>query len=162
MNESPIARSELWRNRLQRARALLRRGIPFGSGVVAAFVALIIFSALTPKAHLLTTAEVKDTVNQVMASATPAPAYSSLAYQVILPSLVLIQSHTPTDDQKDKGSLGSGVVVDDMGDILTCNHVIADATEIMVTFADGTQSPARVVLKQPENDIAVIRPLKQP
>src|SRR5215470_3253683 len=100
MNESPVTRSALWRDRLQRARAFLRRCVPFASGVLAAFVALLLFSALTPKPHLLTPAEVKDTVNQVMASATPAPAYSSLAYQVILPSLVLIQAQTPSTDEK--------------------------------------------------------------
>jgi S1-C subfamily serine protease len=53
--------------------------------------------------------------------------------------------------------LGSGVVINYFGDILTSLHVIAGASEIRVTFADGTQSLARLTLEQPENDIAVLR-----
>jgi S1-C subfamily serine protease len=60
------------------------------------------------------------------------------------------------------GSLGSGVVVDASGDILTCLHVVANATSIEVTFADGTKSPATIQATQPENDIAVLRATQPP
>jgi len=60
------------------------------------------------------------------------------------------------------GTLGSGVVVDAGGDILTCLHVIANATSIQVIFADGTSSPAQVVTQQPQDDIAVIRATQPP
>ena len=46
--------------------------------------------------------------------------------------------------------------MDDAGDILTSLHVVAQASTIRVTFADGTQSDARVSASQPENDIAVV------
>jgi S1-C subfamily serine protease len=58
--------------------------------------------------------------------------------------------------------LGSGVVVDASGDILTCLHVVANATSIEVTFADGTKSPATIQATQPENDIAVLRATQPP
>ena len=58
--------------------------------------------------------------------------------------------------------LGSGVVVDTFGNILTSLHVVAGATSIKVTFADGTESEAQIVLEQPENDIAVIQALDTP
>ena len=45
---------------------------------------------------------------QVMASATPPPAYSERVYQVIQPSLVLIQTYTRNADGKDEHGLGSG------------------------------------------------------
>jgi S1-C subfamily serine protease len=48
------------------------------------------------------------------------------------------------------------VSVDAQGDILTSLHVVANATEITVTFADGMQSSATVAVRQPENDIAVL------
>jgi S1-C subfamily serine protease len=54
------------------------------------------------------------------------------------------------------GELGSGVLVDTKGDILTCLHVVAGATSIRVTFADGTVSTATVQTTQPQNDIAVL------
>jgi S1-C subfamily serine protease len=60
------------------------------------------------------------------------------------------------------GSMGSGVVVNASGDILTSLHVVANATSIQVTFADGTKSPATIQATQPQNDIAVLRATKPP
>jgi S1-C subfamily serine protease len=53
-------------------------------------------------------------------------------------------------------------VVDDTGTILTCLHVVKDAVEVRVTFADGTESAAAIVVAQAENDLAVLRPLVIP
>jgi S1-C subfamily serine protease len=77
-------------------------------------------------------------------------------YQVIQPSLVLIQAQTAKGTEQGEQSLGSGVVIDDQGDILTALHVVSDANEIKLTFADGTESPAQIMSTQPENDIAVL------
>ena len=54
-------------------------------------------------------------------------------------------------------SLGSGFVVDSDGVIVTNNHVIADASEITVTFADGESLPATLVGRDPKTDIAVLK-----
>ncbi len=55
-------------------------------------------------------------------------------------------------------SLGSGVIVDaERGLILTNNHVIANAVEIMVTLRDGKQHEAEIVGTDPETDVAVIK-----
>jgi S1-C subfamily serine protease len=136
--------------------------VPFASGVLAALVALLLYSVFVPSPTPLTTREVNDTVAQALASATPPPAYSARVYQVIQPSLVLIQSQIPDRNGKVEDAIGSGVVIDDRGDILTCWHVVANATDIQLTFADGTQSSAQVMAKQPENDIAVLRASKPP
>jgi len=69
---------------------------------------------------------------------------------------------TATAGPRGTGTLGSGVVVDTGGDILTCLHVIANATSIQLTFADGTISPAQVVAQQPQDDIAVLRATQPP
>jgi S1-C subfamily serine protease len=61
-------------------------------------------------------------------------------------------------DGKSESELGSGVLVDDLGTILTCWHVVKDATTIRVDFADGTESEAAVISTQPENDLAVLQP----
>jgi len=58
-------------------------------------------------------------------------------------------------DERASG-LGSGVVISDQGDILTALHVVEDAQEIQLTFADGSQSTAQITTAQPENDIAVL------
>jgi serine protease Do len=56
-----------------------------------------------------------------------------------------------------KMGMGSGVVIDDEGHILTNNHVVADADEMQVTFADGKELPAKLVGKDPRTDVAVIQ-----
>ncbi|MGJ3256614.1 MAG: S1C family serine protease [Alcanivorax sp.] len=53
-------------------------------------------------------------------------------------------------------SLGSGVIVDDEGYILTSYHVIRDADEILVALRDGRDAPARVVGTDPETDLALL------
>jgi S1-C subfamily serine protease len=162
MNESIALHWELWRGHLRRLFAWVRRAAPFAAGVLATFLALLTYNTLFPGPHQLTLAEVNDTVAQALASATPPPAYSALVYRVIQPSLVLIQTQTPGADDKVENGLGSGVVINDNGDILTSLHVVAHATDIQLLFADGTQSSAQMIATQPENDIAVLSASQPP
>jgi len=53
--------------------------------------------------------------------------------------------------------LGSGVIVDPDGYILTNNHVVEEAQEIAVHLADGREFKAKVVGADPPTDIAVIK-----
>lgn len=54
-------------------------------------------------------------------------------------------------------ALGSGFVISSDGFIVTNNHVIADARDIEVIFADGAQSPATLVGTDPATDIALLK-----
>ncbi len=54
-------------------------------------------------------------------------------------------------------SLGSGFVIDPKGIIVTNNHVIAEADDIEVNFADGSKLIAEVIGADPKTDIAVLR-----
>ncbi|MGD8556561.1 MAG: Do family serine endopeptidase [Chromatiales bacterium] len=56
-----------------------------------------------------------------------------------------------------ENSLGSGVIVDSKGYIVTNNHVIADADQINVVLNDGKRLEARVVGTDPDSDIAVLK-----
>ena len=145
-------------SRSDRLGPRLRRATPFVSGAVVALLAVLLYGALVPGRPALSQQDVDDTVANALASVTPPPAFSALVYQAVLPSLVLIETKGPAKAGKpDEGGLGSGVVVTLEGDILTSLHVVADATEIKLTFADGTQSGGEIVARQPENDIAVVR-----
>jgi S1-C subfamily serine protease len=157
MNEPSDPQPGSWRLRRQRLRAQLRRAAPFATGVLAALVALLLYNAIMPAPQPLTVREVNETVAQAMASATPPPAYSAQVYQVIRPSLVLIQTESEDEDGETKHGLGSGVVVNDSGAILTSLHVVTGANSIQVTYADGTESSAQIIVEQPENDIAVVQ-----
>jgi S1-C subfamily serine protease len=53
--------------------------------------------------------------------------------------------------------VGSGFVWDAQGDIVTNDHVVAGATQLQVTFADGTVLDAQLVGTDPNGDIAVIK-----
>ena len=55
-----------------------------------------------------------------------------------------------------KGS-GSGVIIRPDGYIVTNNHVVADATEIMVTLNDNNQYSATVIGTDPATDVAIIK-----
>ena len=159
MSEPSASRSELWRGRARRLRTRARSAAPFASGVLAAFVALLLYRLVFPSPPQVTPRDVQEVVAQTLATATPPPAFSSRVYQVIQPSLVLIQTRFAGAAEE---AIGSGVVIDDRGNILTSLHVVAGASDIQLTFADGTQASAQVVVEQPENDIAVLQPSQLP
>ncbi len=56
-----------------------------------------------------------------------------------------------------ENSLGSGVIVRPDGYILTNNHVIEQADQIVVALQDGRRAVARVIGTDPESDLAVIK-----
>jgi S1-C subfamily serine protease len=88
-------------------------------------------------------------------------------YKTVSPGVVYIQSSTIVRDwtgffAREREGAGSGSIIDAQGDILTNYHVIADAEKLTVSFGGGKSYPARVVGKDPDTDLAVIRLLEQP
>ena len=162
--------------------------MPFVLGMAAALSAVALYGLFVPGPRALTQQDVASGISRALASMTPAPPLSLRAYKAVQPSLVLIvtqvatSSPSPASGASPSGSpapasgatplagglgaadgeLGSGVVVDTSGDILTCLHVVANAISIQVTFADGTKSPAQIQTTQPQNDIAVLKASQPP
>lgn len=58
---------------------------------------------------------------------------------------------------KTEQSLGSGVIVDGSGIVVTNNHVIKDADEIKVALSDGRQFESKVLLRDETTDLAVLK-----
>ena len=56
-----------------------------------------------------------------------------------------------------EGSLGSGVIIDKTGFIVTSFHVVDSVDEILILLYDGRELPATVVGTDPETDLAVLK-----
>lgn len=151
-------------NRLSDLPDRLRAALPFSMGILAGLAALLLYNALTPDPPQLTERDVNEAIIRAMASATPKPPFSVDAFRAVAPALVLIQTERlgQNEDGEQRRGLGSGVIINDRGLILTSLHVVTDASEIRLMFADGTEAYARVIAQQPENDIAVLWPSRLP
>lgn len=94
------------------------------------------------------------------------------AVQAVRPSVVNIQGQKTVPDEKGPAGatrqvngMGTGVVIDERGYVLTNFHVVDGVRSIRVTLDDGTADIARVIAHDKATDLAVIkinvgRPLK--
>lgn len=81
-------------------------------------------------------------------------AYTQL-YDSVESSVVSISAYGP------QGSEGSGFVYNRRGHIVTNEHVIEGATDVEVTFTDGTTRNAKVIGMDPYTDLAVLKADKE-
>jgi serine protease Do len=120
-------------------------------------------------------------VGPAVVQATPAPDIrrdaSVVAVEKVLPSIVNISTETlvevrdpleelfrdffgpynrrrPPDAQK---SLGSGVIIDEAGYILTNFHVVQRASRITVTLVDGREFQAKAISRTAKSDVALLK-----
>ena len=107
------------------------------------------------------------------------PAQEARAFQQVIGSVVMVRGENDDpapaqesgaakseDDAEasspDISGIGTGVVLVDRGVILTNMHVVTGARRVKVTFADGTESQARIIGLKPEQDLAVLQALTVP
>src|SRR3989440_6551935 len=112
-----------------------------GSGAVAA--ALVAHAAPVAAATPATTTSVQGTSSSATAESV---------YAQVSPGVVTITSATGRGQ-----AIGSGIVLDTKGDILTNAHVIAGATQMQVTLSSGQTVAATLVGSNSSADLAVIR-----
>ena len=113
---------------------------------------LAVLAAVTASVSLLAACGAVTTAPAPTPAPSAAPALSVEQQFVqdvkqVGPSVVLIQT--------DQG-LGSGIVFDAQGDIVTNNHVVTGAHSFQVTTATGTQFPATLVGSFAPDDLAVL------
>lgn len=153
------------------AQGLLRfLGWPITTGLLVAVLLLLLFPQLrktepAPPAPAAAAAMGPVSYSDAVSKAAPAvvniyttklvnrryrysdnPLYRRLYNNANTPQQVRMQS-----------TLGSGVIVSKDGNIITNNHVITGADEIIVLLNDGRETAAKLVGSDPENDIAVLK-----
>ena len=76
--------------------------------------------------------------------------------ETVSPSVVHVQVRGNRRGQAAQGS-GSGTILSPDGIVLTNNHVVEGATAIELALADSRRMPARILGRDPDTDIAVLR-----
>ena len=103
---------------------------------------------------------------QIANATIPAVVHIEVTQQQVVSAFPLQIPGTPFFFDQPQGSkkfkrelkgLGTGVIINDKGDILTNNHVIEGATDVKVLLSSGKYYPAWIVGRDPKTDLAVIR-----
>ncbi|MGD0765572.1 MAG: trypsin-like peptidase domain-containing protein [Dehalococcoidia bacterium] len=144
------------------------------NGVKALVLSLVIFAAALFGTMAVAcssgNSDAQQTQPTAAESATAAPKATTAAsgdegsipdlYDKVRPSVVRITSTTVTRTTfgtTQGQALGSGVILDKDGNILTNYHVIQNAQQLQVTLVDETTADAQVVGTDPASDLAVIK-----
>ena len=99
----------------------------------------------------------QDTLAQIYAQVNPSVVNIQVTVQNSVQSGRMPSFPGMPEQAPESEGLASGFVWDTEGHIVTNNHVVEDATEVTVTFYDGTTVPAEVVGADQNSDLAVIK-----
>ena len=148
----------------------------FGLSIALFIISIFMFRQAVEREPLLPLSSVDSSLaNSLIESGSPVAA----AMQVVTPAVVSITAYrteivyaqprstlewflqysgrVPARYSKKYPILGSGLIVNPDGYILTNEHVISDAEEIYVTLTDSTEVPAMLIGASPEYDLALLR-----
>jgi S1-C subfamily serine protease len=154
------------------------------ASVLTTLVVVGAFELLRPPAQNLTQTDLNAAVNFALDERPRPPSAAAIAYATVIPSVVQVNGYEPNDPESEPSpeaqnevpegatdpeglaedfherfsAVGTGVVIDEQGTILTNLHVAGAASRLKVIFADGTESDARIVGARPDSDLAIIVP----
>ncbi|VAW96778.1 Outer membrane stress sensor protease DegS [hydrothermal vent metagenome] len=150
-------------------------------GLAAAFILIYMYPHLLSSNQTPTTVEIKESRHKHDKNKSQAVISYADAVDTAAPAVVNIQTskiitrqtspllndpffrrffsdrNQSKSRQEIESSLGSGVIINQHGYILTNNHVIAGADEILVALKSGEIKKAKIVGTDPETDIAVLK-----
>lgn len=165
-----------------------RRQGPVLVGLSALVTLLLVgaYDLITPDPQRINDWQFTTAVNKVVDERPRAPSIESIAYATVIRSVVRVDGYedstddpsaqkpeNPTAENPAEGkveedfheqftAVGTGVIIDEMGTILTNLHVAGAAKNLRVQFWDGSESEAMLVGARPESDLAIIRPRNLP
>lgn len=153
----------------------MKRGImPVRFGRTALPTALMLIASLAPLPLLAQARQVPETRQQVQLSFAPIVQKTAGSVVNVYGARVERRAQNPFMDdpffrrffgddgfgvprERVQRSLGSGVIVDASGLVVTNNHVIEGMSEVKVAFADKREVEATIVLRDPRTDLAVLK-----
>lgn len=149
------------KNRIQLSRFTLLN-IIFFSVLIGTFVSPLVYSGLRDSSHRqgvdgnpipeteqsVAIALQKNFIN-VFKKAEPSVVY--------IKTNMIVRPHSWFEYYQRVEGQGTGVIIDQEGFIVTNNHVVANAQEIEVTFADNTKAQAKLIGRDETSDVAVIK-----
>src|ERR1700709_2906383 len=87
-------------------------------------------------------------------------AYSNAVIDVterVGPAVVRVETGSKTPGTRERGGLGSGIVISPDGLVLTNNHVVGSSKQIRLRDNEGIVTDARVLGVDPATDLALLR-----
>ena len=120
-------------------------------------VALVAWVAWPEGDDRITAADVDRAIEKALARPLDQAA-ASLAYDQAVESIVAIRAiRNNRVSADDNGiTIGTGVIINEQGQILTANHVVFGADEIELQFANGSVTAARLLTNETVLDIAML------
>src|SRR3954471_21491199 len=73
------------------------------------------------------------------------------------PAVVRVETGPGTSSARDRGGLGSGIVISPDGLVLTNSHVVGASRQIRLRDSEGVVGEARVLGVDPDTDLALLR-----
>ncbi len=141
-----------------RIRAFLarhERPVLIAVSALITFAALFVYAQIQKPERVLTQKDIDNAVLHTLETKS-LPSATARAAAIIRPSVVRVTRKGKNEDDPDVG-VGTGVIIQEDGTILTNLHVVAGADRVEVEFFDGSKSEADVTGVQPEHDLAVIQ-----
>lgn len=124
-------------------------------GAAVAFLLMLLYLELNPQEGRYTESDIRSFADEQIEAIPPELPVEPEIFGLVRPAVVTVLRDPPDSGSDDRG-LGSGVVVDEFGNILTSYHVIAGKSEVTVRFHDGSLRTATVDREEPDRDLAVL------
>ena len=126
-------------------------------GITVAILMILIVPEISTNNRKVSVVEIEKLVNDKVQEKLSEHMSYSVAVAAAAPSVVNIYSLNDSNNRTLKTSLGSGVIMQTNGIIVTNFHVIKDALKIKVLLHDGRESPADVIGWDEEIDLAILQ-----
>jgi S1-C subfamily serine protease len=142
--------------------AMLMLGMLLGGGGAGALLLVTGHATLASPPAQTTTSSAASTTGTGSAQLTAQVSQETInsIFKELSPSVVMITGIVQSSNGRFGGTgedIGTGLVIDAQGDILTNNHVINGASSLKITLADGSSYTANVVGTAAQDDLAIIK-----